>query len=256
MDLDLAIEAIVATADYVGAKLRSRRRLRLSVDEWNVWYQRYFAGQDYLSWSDDPRVIEDVYDVHDAVVVGGLLISLLRHADRVGIACQAQLVNVIAPIMTQPGGAAWRQTIFHPFAQAARYARGDVLLVSPQVDTYPTRSYGDVPLIDLAATYDEISAGLTLLVVNRSTTEWVELCTDVRAFDGYRLDVASTLKCDDPTTKNTAAAPDAVAPRRLERTTLDGGMLRAVLPPISWNVFRLAHRTSDAQPVQTKEQDR
>ena len=256
VDLDRAIEAIVATADHVGAKLRSRRRLRLSVDEWNVWYQRYFAGQDDLSWNEDPNVIEDVYDVHDAVVVGGLLISLLRHADRVGIACQAQLVNVIAPIMTEPGGRAWRQTIFHPFAQAARHARGDVLRVEPQVATHETRSYGDVPLIDLTATYDDDKGGLTLLAVNRSRTEPVERCADVRAFSGYRTDVAMTLHSEDPSTKNTAASPDAVAPRRLEQTTLDGGMLRVVLPPISWNVLCLAHYTSDAQPAETKEQDR
>jgi len=256
VDLDRAIEAIVATADHVGAKLKSRRRLRLSVDEWNVWYQRYFAGQDALSWSDDPSVIEDVYDVHDAVVVGGLLISLLRHADRVGIACQAQLVNVIAPIMTNPGGPAWRQTIFYPFAQAASHAAGEVLRVEPQVATYPTRSYGDVPLLDMTATYDESAGGLTLLVVNRSTTEEVELSADVRGFSGYRPDVALTLHSDDPTTKNTAATPEAVTPKRLERLTVDGGMLRVVLPPISWNVLRLANPTVDAKPANTKEQDR
>jgi alpha-N-arabinofuranosidase len=255
VDLDGAIEAIIATADHVGAKLRSRKRLRLSVDEWNVWYQRYFRGQDALSWSDDPRIIEDVYDVHDAVVVGGLLISLLRHADRVGIACQAQLVNVIAPIMTEPGGPAWRQTIFHPFAQAARLARGDVLRVEPKVATHPTR-YGDVTLIDVTATYDDASGDLTLLAVNRGTTEPVEITADVRSLGGYRLDVATTLHCDDPTTKNTAAAPDAVVPTRLQHISLDGGMLRGILAPISWNVLRLTPDRADAQPANPKEQDR
>ena len=255
VDLDRAIDAVIATADHVGAKLRSRKRLRLSVDEWNVWYQRYFRGQDALSWNDDPKVIEDVYDVHDAVVVGGLLISLLRHADRVGIACQAQLVNVIAPIMTDPRGPAWRQTIFYPFAQAARLARGDVLRVEPRVGTYPTR-YGDVPLIDATATYDEARGDVTLLAVNRSTTEPVQIKADVRAFGRASSDLATTLHCDDPTTRNTATTPNAVAPARLEQVTLDGGMLRAVLPPISWNVLRLTNHTADARPANSKEQDR
>ena len=96
LDLDRMIEEIVATADHVGARLRSRKKLRLSVDEWNVWYQSRFPGQDSLRYDAEPSLIEDVYNVADAVVVGSLLITLLRHADRVGIACQAQLVNVIA----------------------------------------------------------------------------------------------------------------------------------------------------------------
>ncbi|MDP9443382.1 MAG: alpha-N-arabinofuranosidase [Actinomycetota bacterium] len=256
LDLDQAIDAIVATADHVGAKLGSRRRLRLSVDEWNVWYQRNFLGLHSQPWSKRRELIEDVYDVHDAVVVGSLLISLLRHADRVGIACQAQLVNVIAPILTQPGGPAWRQTIFHPFAQAAGLARGDVLRVEPRVATYTSRRYGDVPLIDVTATYDEESGGLTLLAVNRSTTEPVEIQADVRAFQRHRLDMATTLQSDDPTTCNTAAAPDAVVPAGLEQVTLDEGTLRAVLPPVSWNVLRLTNHAANTHSANPKEQDR
>ncbi|MDQ3616999.1 MAG: alpha-L-arabinofuranosidase, partial [Actinomycetota bacterium] len=142
VDLDRSIAAVVATADHVGARLKSRRKLRLSVDEWNVWQQSRFPGQDALSYGDGPALIEDVYDVADAVVVGSLLITLLRHADRVGIACQAQLVNVIAPILTREGGPAWRQSIFHPFAQATRWARGQVLRVEPVVARYSTERYG------------------------------------------------------------------------------------------------------------------
>ena len=109
MDLDRAISAVVATADHVGARLGSRRRLKVAVDEWNVWYQSRFHGEDSLEWAEHRALIEDTYDVADAVVVGSLLVTLLRHADRVGIACQAQLVNVIAPIRTdarRPGVAA------------------------------------------------------------------------------------------------------------------------------------------------------
>jgi alpha-L-arabinofuranosidase len=256
LDLDQAIDAIVATADHVGAKIGSRKRLRLSVDEWNVWYQRNFRGLHSSPWSERRELIEDVYDVHDAVVVGSLLISLLRHADRVGIACQAQLVNVIAPILTQPGGPAWRQTIFYPFAQAARLARGDVLRLEPQVASYSSQRYGDVPLIDVTATHDDTSDDLTLLVVNRSTTEPVEVVADVRAFPRHQPDLADTLHCEDPTTCNTAATPDAVVPTRLEQFTLDEGILRAVLPPVSWNVLRLTDRSTDAHSVNHKEQDR
>src|SRR5919112_4257346 len=124
VDLDRAIESIVATADHVGARLKSRHRLRLSVDEWNVWHQSAWHESAMGDWRELRHLIEDEYDVTDAAVVGSLLITLLNHADRVGMACQAQLVNVIAPIRTEPGDRAWRQTIFHPFAQAAAHARG------------------------------------------------------------------------------------------------------------------------------------
>ncbi|HET6626092.1 MAG TPA: alpha-N-arabinofuranosidase [Nocardioidaceae bacterium] len=242
VDLDRAIDAIVATADHVGARLKSSHRLRLSVDEWNVWHQSRFAGQDTLDYAETRSLIEDVYDVADAVVVGSLLISLLRHADRVAIACQAQLVNVIAPILTRPNGPAWRQTIFHPFAQASRWARGEVLRVEPDVSRYPTERYGDVPLVDATATHDPATGDLTVLAVNRSTTEPVTLEADLRAFGGYRLEHATALAERDVRAHNTVHAPDAVVPRDNNSARLQDGRLSVVLPPVSWNVVRLTSR--------------
>jgi len=185
------------------------------------------------------ELIEDTYDVADAAVVGSLLITLLRHADRVGIACQAQLVNVIAPIRTHAGGPAWRQTIFHPFAQAAALAGGEVLRVEPEVPTYDAREHGEVPLLDATATYDEESGSLTLLAVNRSTEESLDLEVNVRAFPGYSLSTASTLAGPDLRATNTAENPDAVRPQENTRTRLADGRLDASLPPVSWNVIRL-----------------
>jgi alpha-L-arabinofuranosidase len=105
-------------------------------------------------------LIEDTYTVDDAVVVGSLLITLLRHADRVKIACLAQLVNVIGPIRTEPGGRAWRQTIFHPFALTAQYAGSRVLrteIAGPEVDT---AAYGRIPALWSTATYDDDRAAV------------------------------------------------------------------------------------------------
>ncbi|MDQ2737334.1 MAG: alpha-L-arabinofuranosidase, partial [Actinomycetota bacterium] len=106
--MDQFIEGVVATCDHIAAKKRSRRKLMLSFDEWNLWYESRFVGQANLEWAQGPRLIEDEYTVEDAVVLGNLLMSLLRHSDRVTAACLAQLVNVIAPIRTEPDGAAWR----------------------------------------------------------------------------------------------------------------------------------------------------
>lgn len=244
VDLDRMIDAIVATADHVGARLKSRRKLKLSVDEWNVWHQSRFEGQDDLSYDGPRELIEDVYDVADAVVVGSLLITLLRHADRVGIACQAQLVNVIAPILTREGGGAWAQTIFHPFQQAARWAKGEVLLVEPVVDSYDTDLYGDVPLLDATATYDEESGDVTVLCVNRSVDAPLELRVDVRGLPGCRLAEATALSDDDVRACNTEQRPDRVTPEPLSDTTVDGDELHAVLPPVSWSVIRLTTTSS------------
>ncbi len=236
VDLDRAIDAIVSTADAVGARLRSRHRLKLSVDEWNVWYQQLFPGQDQLGYVERRPLIEDRYDVTDAVVVGSLLITLLRHADRVGIGCQAQLVNVIAPILTEPGGAAWRQTIFHPFAQASALARGDVLRVEPQVATYETSRYGDVPVLDASATHDPETGAVTVFAVNRSSTEPVQLDADVRALGAHQVE-ATTM---------TATEPDVVLPRPLEGGTSTDGRMRVELPPVSWTVIRLVPLTKES----------
>jgi alpha-N-arabinofuranosidase len=250
VDLEWMIESIVATADHVGARLASKKRLRLSVDEWNVWHQSKFAGQDTLEYiTEDPALIEDVYDVHDAVVVGSLLITLLRHADRVGIACQAQLVNVIAPILTRAGGPAWRQTIFYPFADASRWARGEVLRVEPRVERQSTADHDDVPLVDAVAIWDEEAGTLTLLAVNRSRDQQARLDVDARAFPGLAPSEATVLAHEDPTTTNTEVDPDAVRPQALDSVTVDDGRVTAVLPPVSWAVLTFATRPPNSSAV-------
>ncbi|MFP8906301.1 arabinosylfuranosidase ArfA [Streptomyces atacamensis] len=241
-EMDRMIDAIVSTADHVGAKLRDRKKIKLSFDEWNVWYQSRFGGEDSLDWRPAPRLIEDVYDVTDAVVVGSLLITLLRHADRVGAACQAQLANVIAPIMTEPGGPAWRQTIFHPFAQTARHARGTVLRVEPDSPVIETERYGEVPALWATATHDEESGEVVLFAVNRDRTSPLALTADLRPFPGARVVEHLVLADDDPGAVNTAERPDRVRPRPVDGTEACDGALTAQLPPVSWSMIRLATR--------------
>src|SRR5690606_2880097 len=164
------------------------KRIMLSFDEWNVWYLSRFqaeqAARPRQDWPVAPRIIEDRYSAADAVVVGDMLISLLRHADRVTAASQAQLVNVIAPLLTGPGGPAWRQTTFHPFARTAEAARGDVLRVEPVCPDYDTERHGTAPLVSATATRDPETGRVALFAVNRSTEEPVELEADVRALGG------------------------------------------------------------------------
>lgn len=243
VDMDHFIETVVATADHVGAVRGSARRIDISFDEWNVWYQSRFKEVDQIrgidTWPVAPRLLEDVYSVTDAVVVGGLLISLLKHADRVTSASLAQLVNVIAPIMTEPGGAAWRQTTFHPFATTSRLARGSSLRVAVDAPSYDTAAYGQVPVVDAASAWDDDAAAGALFVVNREverpTTVEVDLVglgPDVRALG------AVVLADRDRHARNTVSDPERVGLHALEVHTRDG-RATLTLPPVSWAALTL-----------------
>ncbi|BCB77703.1 alpha-N-arabinofuranosidase [Phytohabitans flavus] len=241
VDMDHFVDSVVATADSVGARLRSKKKINISFDEWNVWYMsRFMAREPDSEWPVAPRLIEDEYNVADAVVVGGLLISLLRHSDRVTAACQAQLVNVIAPIRTEPGGPAWRQTIFHPFAKTAALARGSVLRTGLDTPTYETARHGEVSLVDAVATHDGHGGDVAVFAVNRGQSDPVELAVDLRLFDGdLRVAEAWTLADDDIRATNTHDEPERVVPQPTRLLSLDGRTLRVVLPPVSWSAIRL-----------------
>jgi alpha-N-arabinofuranosidase len=239
VEFDRQIAETVATCDYVAAQRRSPKRLRLAVDEWNVWQQSRFPGVPSLTWDEAPRLIEDDYSVADAVVVGSLLITLLRHANRVGVACLAQLVNVIAPIRTEPGGEAWRQTTFFPFAHVARYARGVSLRAELWAPVKETARYGDVPIVDVAVTYDEETNEVALFAVNRHTSEPLALAVSLRAFPEHAVVEHVTIADTDPRARNSAAVPGRVMPKQRDEYATDGGELTVVLPPVSWNVIRL-----------------
>ncbi|WP_229075079.1 alpha-N-arabinofuranosidase [Actinoplanes sp. DH11] len=226
--LDEFVDAVVATADFVRAKLRRTKRIRLALDEWNVWYKSRLVEPEDRDIEDTPALIEDEYTVTDAMVVGNLLISMLRHADRLTVGCQAQLVNIIAPIRTLPGGPAWRQTIFHPFAHTARLARGTVLLPAITGPAMTTGHYGEVPAVDAVATVD--GTALTVFAVNRGT-EPIPLHIDLRAFPGHRPGEHLVLAADDHRLTNTAADPQRVTPDVRRSST------EVLLPPVSWHAL-------------------
>ena len=238
-DLDRFIEGVVATCDHVRAVLRHPKRIQVSLDEWNVWYQQRFVGEENLGIDEAPNLIEDTYNVVDAVVVGSLLISMLRHADRVRIGCLAQLVNVIAPIRTERGGPAWRQTTFHPFALTSRFGRGSVIRTEAQSPTLDTSWFGAVPALDAAATLDDESGAVTLFAVNRNQNEPLALGIDVRARRSLAIAEHTAVYDDDLDAVNSAQQPDRVTPRQLDNVRIDGGRLDAVLPPASWSMIRL-----------------
>jgi alpha-N-arabinofuranosidase len=244
--MDRFIDSVIATCDYARAVGRHTKPMMLAFDEWNVWYQSRFPGEENLPVGEPaPRLIEDRYSVVDAVVVGNLLISLLRHADRVRIACLAQLVNVIAPIFTEPGGPAWRQTIFYPFALTSQHGRGTVLRVEPQAPRYETSSQGEVPLVDATAVLDPETGVVTVFAVNRDQDEPMTVEVDVRAMPRISSGEHVTLCDDDPDAINGLETPERVTPRRLHELKVDDGYAHPVLPPLSWNMIRLLPAEDD-----------
>jgi alpha-L-arabinofuranosidase len=242
VDMDHFVDAVAATADQVRAAGKRSKYVHISFDEWNVWYQKRAesrppSGDD---WPVAPVLLEDRYNVADAVVVGNLLVSLLRHTDRVHAASLAQLVNVIAPIMTEPGGRSWRQTTFHPFALTARHAAGEVLRVAVQSPTEETRRFGEVPVLDAVATHDPETGDVVLFAVNRSTTRAIDLDVDLRGFPGLRLVEALTLSNPDHTWQATADDATSVLPVPNTSAKVADDRARAELPAVSWSVLRLA----------------
>jgi len=244
VDMDGFIESVVATADHVKAVRGSSKQIDISFDEWNVWYLERYHGVDKIegidNWPIAPRLLEDVYSVVDAVVFGNLMISLLKHADRVASASLAQLVNVIAPIMTEPGGPAWRQTTFFPFSITSRLARGEALRVKLDAPTYETEAYGEVSLVDAVATHDAEAGRSAVFLVNRSTTEPVTLTIDVAALGEVAVVESHTISDDDVYAKNTLDDRERVSPKPNDTARIAGGELTITLPPVSWTAIALA----------------
>jgi alpha-N-arabinofuranosidase len=233
------IEEVVAVADAVAARRHSAKRIMLSFDEWNVWYRaRHGEHLKPVGWPQAPRLLEEVYNTEDALLVGGVLTTLMNHADRVKVACLAQLVNVIGPIMTEPGGRAWRQTIFHPFAQAARWGRGTVLRPIIRSPAHEDAKHGALPHL-VASVVDDAGTGITtVFVLNRSLGEEMDLTVSLRGLGQDReLVQATQLHHADLQATNTADEPEKVAPTALGGINIDGETLRVTLKPASWNVI-------------------
>ena len=242
---------VIATADAIAARRHSPKRLKLSVDEWNIWYLSEFAGEDNLALLAQPRLIEDVYSVLDAVVAGDLLATLLRNADRVGVACLAQLVNVIAPIMTEPGGEAWRQTTFHPIALTAAHARGATLDARVDGPTLTTAKHGEVAGVSATVTWDAASGSLVVICSNR-TGEPVDTTIDHLGFRGVELVEASVIVADanerdvvsTDSADGLAERGRAATPLPLDGVGTDGATTTVTLPAESWSLLRFSARVA------------
>ena len=244
VDMDGFIKDVAATIDATKAHLKSAHDVYISFDEWNVWYQGEEPSktpEGIGNWPVAPRLLEDIYTAADAVVFGDLMITLLKNADRVRAASLAQLVNVIAPIMTEPGGPAWRQTTFHPFSVTARLAKGGTVL-EPKLSagTVDTPRYGEVDGVNAVAVRCA-DGSLAVFAVNRSLEATAEF--EIRLQDGAQPASveAQTLHDDDLFAANTLYDQNRVTPHANGSAMYDAesGVVRVSLPPVSWTALHI-----------------
>lgn len=241
VDMDEFIKTVTYTCDYIKAKKRSKKTINLSFDEWNVWFHSNAQDEDIMKnrpWQIGPALLEDIYNFEDALLVGLMLITLLKHSDRVKIACMAQLVNVIAPIMTEKNGPAWKQTIYYPYLHASKYGRGIALqsvISSPRHDTI---DFTDVNDIESIAIYNEEKEEVTVFAVNRNLDDDINLECDVRSFTGYKVIEHIVLENNDMKAVN-SFVKEVVIPKSVNRSEIVDGILTSQLSKATWNVIRL-----------------
>ncbi len=237
LDMDHFIETVAAICDKIKAEKGSEKDIHLSFDEWNVWFHSNEQDKQIPRWSIAPPQLEDIYNMEDALVVGCLLNSLINHSDRVKIACLAQLVNVIAPVMTVTGGKLWLQTIFYPYMYASRYGRGTALAAECRCATYSAGKWSRIPYVDCAAVYNDAAGEVTIFAVNRSMTDTVSLALEWEGFTVESVLEHKILNHDNMKAVNSVQNPENVVAHDGNATTDN-----VVLEPHSYNMLRLKVR--------------
>jgi alpha-N-arabinofuranosidase len=247
LDMERQILEIGAVCDYVQGLQKSPKRLWLSFDEWNVWYRARTGAAVDGKRAFAPKLLEEVYNLEDALLVGGFINSLLRQSERVRIACLAQIVNVIAPLVTNEQSVL-RQSIFYPYAWALQHARGRVLDLAVESETYAIAGEGlrrdfarddQVPFVDVTVTFNPKDGHACVLMLNRDTEAERELTLEWRDPTPTRVVACETLTGPDVKAFNTFERPELVVPRTLEAPQA-GARMTFKLPARSYSVARIA----------------
>jgi alpha-N-arabinofuranosidase len=237
LTMDRQIAETLAVCDLVRGHKRSPKKLWLSFDEWNVWYRERGGPAVNGNRQEAPHLLEEIYNLEDALLVGGLIITLLRNADRVKLACLAQLINVIAPIMTNATGL-FRQTIYYPYCWALQFARGNVLSVLVQSPTYLVSHMDPVPYLDAAATLNPENGQTSLFILNRDLSKAREVEIVWEDNPGTRVLASWVLTGNDLKAVNSFEAPQRVQPQTLDKPSTNAGRTKFEVPARSYTVLQ------------------
>ncbi|MDQ6758699.1 MAG: hypothetical protein M3Z32_02395 [Acidobacteriota bacterium] len=172
MELNERIKTAEATIRAALSGEPGNRKIYIAWDEWNVWYRA--RGNKERG----RRILEERYNLEDALVVATFLNSFVNNSHIVKIANMAQLVNVIAPIFSNETGL-FLQTIYYPLQLFANNTRGEALALAVDSPKYTSTRLGGVPYLDTSAAHDH--GTLVLNVVNRHQSEAIE--TDIDLVD-------------------------------------------------------------------------
>ncbi len=237
LSMERQIAETLAVCDLVRGHKRSPKKLWLSFDEWNVWYRTNTGDAVDGHRQEAPHLLEEIYNLEDALLVGGLINSLLRNADRVKIACLAQLVNVIAPIMTDPNGL-FRQTIYYPYSWALRFAKGSVLDLLVESSTYEVSGFDQVAHLDVAGSLDRGDGKISLFILNRDLAKAHEVEVVWEDAAPARVLSGALLTGDDLKASNSFAAPQRVAPQSFVAPAVTGGRTKFEVPARSYTAIQ------------------
>jgi alpha-N-arabinofuranosidase len=237
LSMEQQIAETLAVCDLVRGHKRSPKKLWLSFDEWNVWYRA--RNGDALNGHEQeaPHLLEEVYNLEDALLVGGIVNTLMRNADRIKIACLAQLVNVIAPLVTNASGML-RQTIYYPYSWALQFARGNVLNVLVESPTYDVSGMGQIAYLDVAATLNPESGQVAMFILNRDVNKSHTVEINWQDWSPKRVLGATVLTGGDLKAFNTFDAPQRVAPQAADKPSTTGGRTRLELPARSYTAIQ------------------
>lgn len=237
LTMDRQIAETVAVCDLVRGRKRSPKKLWLSFDEWNVWYRQRSGDAMNGHAKEAPHLLEEVYNLEDALLVGGIVNTLIRNADRVKLACLAQLVNVIAPIMTNANGL-FRQTIYYPYFWGIQKARGAVLNLVSESPVYEVSGIGEVPYLDVTGTFSAENGNVSLFILNRDLAKAYEVDVVWQDASTERLLTATVLTGSDLKAFNSFDTPQRVTPQELGKPATSGGHSRFEVPARSYTVVQ------------------
>lgn len=235
LSMERQIDEVAAVCDVVRGHKRSPKKLWLSFDEWNVWYRQTDGnGKRQIA----PHLLEEIYNLEDALLVGGIVNTLIRKSDRVKLSCLAQLVNVIAPIMTNSNGL-FRQTIYYPYSWGLAYAHGSVLELLVESPSHDIKGLGDVQYVDAAATLDGETGKGAFFLLNRDLEKphQVEILWEE---SGPRTAEAMVLTGSDLKATNSFEAPERIIPKPGDKPSNSAGRTTLELPPRSYTVVQYA----------------
>jgi alpha-N-arabinofuranosidase len=184
-DMDRFIKKTSSICDEIKEKKNSDKTIMLSFDEWNVWYRTKDEEKQMERWQIAPHLLEEKYNFEDALLVGCMLSTLQNNADRVKVGCLAQLVNVIAPIMTENGGRVWKQTIFYPYMYASLYGNGTALKSAIECDSYKSNEGWDISY--LCSSVIDCGDSVVVFATNRCLDSDISLSLELNGYDGYKL---------------------------------------------------------------------